>query len=95
MYEIVAIRAVLSDDGTHPHIELVGYLSPHTPGEPITIPVPRVTSRIAFGEKFFVTADGERAEVSAGKCEVCGHEPHLKTAADSDGRNRLLELPRL
>lgn len=92
MYEIVAIRTVASDDQSHEHIALVGYRSPHMPDEAIMIPIPRVASRMALGEKFAVGDD--KAEVSAGKCTVCGHEPYLKTAKDTKDHALLLDLPR-
>lgn len=94
MYEIESVRTEPSDDLSHEHVVLVGYLSPHTPGEPITIPVARVLQKMALGEEFAVAAGGERAKVSPGKCEICGLEPYLKTSADSGGRSALLDLPR-
>ena len=92
-YEISAVRLVPSDDGSHFHVELVGYLSLHTPDEPIMIDIPRVLQKMAFGEKFHIMINGEPVEVSAGKCPVCGFEPHLKTAADPADSTRLLDLP--
>jgi hypothetical protein len=94
MPEVVARKAVLSDDGTHEHVLLVGYASPHLgAGEPITIDVERLVQKQAIGERFTVaTADGE-AEVVAGACPVCGLEPYLRTTADTGVRQLLLELP--
>jgi hypothetical protein len=94
MPEVVARRMELADDGRHEHVALVGYHSDHlTSGEPITIDVGRVLSKTATGERFFVkTADGE-AEIVAGKCPVCGHEPYLRTSADAEGEEKLLVLP--
>ena len=86
MYEIVAIRLVSSDDGTHSHLELVGYASSHMPGEAIMIPPARVLQRQAMGEKFWVDVNGEKTDVTAGACSTCGFEPQLKPDA-------LLELP--
>jgi hypothetical protein len=92
-YEISAVRLIPSDDQSHFHVELVGYLSLHTPDEPITIDIPRVLQKMAFDEKFHITWNGEPAEVTAGKCPVCGFEPHLKTSADPPDRTVLLDLP--
>lgn len=94
MYEIVAIRTHASDDRSHEHIALVGYRSPHMPDEAIMIAIPRVVSRIALGEAFGVTVGDDKAEVSAGTCASCGHEPYLKTAKDTADRALLLTLPR-
>ena len=91
-YEITAVRLVPSDDQSHMHVELVGYQSAHTPGEEITITIPRVLQKMAFDEQFYVTVDGEQASVKEGTCPVCGHEPYLVTAADGGKRQRLLEL---
>ncbi|MFA5889982.1 MAG: hypothetical protein WDA27_03350 [Actinomycetota bacterium] len=93
MLEIAAVRLVAADDQTHHHIDLVGYLSPHLPDEPIMIDIPRVAQRIALGEKFVAVVDGEQAEVSVGKCARCGHEPYLRTTADTGENERLLDLP--
>lgn len=92
-YEITRVRTVWSDDGSHEHIDLVGYESAHMPGEPISVPIPRIATQIAFGETYYVTVDGERADVQVAKCSICGHEPHLKTAKDTAERRPLLELP--
>lgn len=94
MYEIESVRAEPSEDLSHEHVALVGYLSPHTPGEPITIPIARVLQKIALGETFGIVAGDQKAEVAAGKCPVCGLEPYLKTSADSGDRSPLLDLPR-
>lgn len=93
MYEIAAIRTVPSDDETHQHIELVGYMSPHIEGEPIFISIPRLLTKIAFGEKFAVRVGDDLAEISAGKCPTCGFEPYLKTSKDAAGTTLLLALP--
>lgn len=94
-YEITAVRTEWSDDATHEHVDLVGYESAHTPGEPIMVPISRIATQIAFGETYFVTVDGERGEVSVAKCDICGYEPHLKTSKDSAERRPLLELRRI
>ena len=95
MYELTTIRTVLSEDGTHDHIEFVGYASTHMPGEPITISPARVIQKMALGEKFWVDVNGEKAEVQAAACEMCGFEPQLKTTADTPGDNKLFRLHRL
>ena len=94
MPEVVARKMDLADDRTHEHIVLVGYNSPHLgAGEPITIDVTRVVSKTATGERFFIkTPDGE-ADVIAGRCPVCGLEPHFRTSADSGDEQKLLSLP--
>lgn len=93
-YEIIAVRTEMSDDLSHEHVELVGYASPHIVGEAIMIPVPRLIQRLAFGDKFFMSVNGEQAEITAAKCPTCGHEPGLKTSADKAGTQHLLALPR-
>ena len=93
-YKITAVRTELSDDASHEHVDLVGYESPHTPGEPILVPISRIATQIAFGETYYADVDGERAEVAVAKCPVCGHEPGVKTSKDSSDRRALLELPR-
>ncbi|MCA1830861.1 MAG: hypothetical protein ABR552_10495 [Actinomycetota bacterium] len=93
MFELIAVRTVASDDLTHEHIELVGYQSGHMPGEPIMIPPSRVIQRMAFAEKFWVDVNGEKADVSAAPCQVCGFEPQLKTSLDEPGDQKLLQLP--
>jgi hypothetical protein len=95
LYEITAVRLKPADDGEHMHVDLVGYDSPHIPGEQILIPVERVIQRMALGEKFGVrTGNGDEvAEVQPAKCPLCGHEPYLKTTADTPDRQLLLELP--
>lgn len=89
MYEIVSVRTIPADDGSHSHVELIGYISTHIPGEPIMIPVARALQKIAFGEKFVVASSGEQVEVKAGKCSECGHEPVLEPQA------AILALPQL
>lgn len=93
-YEITAVRTEWSDDGSHEHVDLVGYESAHMPGEEIMIPVPRVLQKMAFSEKFHVMRNGERAEVKEGKCPICGHEPGLVAEGDSKDDRALLNLPR-
>lgn len=93
MYELGAVRTVLSDDESHFHIDVVGYRSPHIQEEVIFIDIPRVLRRIAMSEFFYVQVGDDRAEVSAGKCPDCGFEPYLKTTADSPGDQKIISLP--
>lgn len=92
MLEIAAVRLVAAEDQTHYHVELIGYVSPHLPDEPIMIDVSRLLQRMALGEKFFVAANGEQAEVSESKCARCGFAPYLKTAADTAEDEKLQAL---
>ena len=92
-YEITAVRLTPSDDESHLHIELIGYLSPHVENEDIMISIPRAIQKMAFTEKFHVTVDGEPSEVKQGKCATCGFEPYLVTAADHGELNHIEELP--
>lgn len=92
MYEIIGVRTKASDDQSHRHIDVVGYRSPHIT-EAIMVSPDRIIQRLAFDEKFCVDVEGEKADVSASTCEVCGFEPYLKTSKDTKGRNRILELP--
>jgi hypothetical protein len=94
VFEIIAVRTKPSDDQTHEHVELVGYASTHMVGETIYIPIERVFGRQAFGERFAVVVDGAPADVAPSKCPVCGHEPYIKTTADTGTEQKLLELPR-
>lgn len=95
MYEITKIRAVPSDDDSHMHVEQVGYISGHMPGEAILISIPRAIQKIAFGEAFCITIDGEQVPVTPGKCALCGHEPYLSTPADKGKDSVLLGLNRI
>ena len=92
-YEISSVRLTPSDDQSHLHVELIGYDSPHTPGEPIMIGIRRALEKMAFDEKFHITVDGEHADVTEGKCFVCGFAPYLVTSKDDANNNRLLDLP--
>lgn len=92
MYQITKVRTEPSPDGSHLHIGLVGYSSAHIV-EVITVPPARVLQQIALGESFSLDLNGEKADVSAGACEVCGFEPYLKTSADTPGDNKILSLP--
>lgn len=94
-YPLKSVRTVEAEDGSHRHIDLVGYLSPHTPYEPVMVPVLRILEKMALDEDFFVERDGERIPVKAAKCEVCGHEPYLKTEKDPPNGNLILELPEI
>lgn len=94
MPEIVCVRTVLADDGAHEHVDLVGYMSPHIPGEPILIPPRRIQQKMAAElERFWIERDGEKIDVKAGKCQVCGHEPYLVTEKDPADGTLLLGLP--
>lgn len=92
MPEIVARRVVASDDGTHAHIDLVGYHTPHIPYEPLMISVDRLIEKTAVMERFWVTRDGEEVEVKAGTCPTCGRAPTLVTDRDPPGGSLILEL---
>jgi len=93
VYEIVSIKLAPSDDQSHFHADLVGYVSKHIPEEPVMVPPERIIQRMVLGEKFVVTVDGDPVEVSAGKCLKCGLEPYLKTSADTGDVNRIEQLP--
>ncbi len=94
MPEVIARQTVLSDDGTHEHVKLVGYTSGHLgSGEPITIGVERLTQLVWTGERFFIKNDEIEAEVVIGKCPVCGLEPYFRTRVDSGDEQKLLALP--
>jgi len=92
--EVIARQTVLSDDGTHEHVILVGYTSGHLGnGEPITIGVERLTQLVWTGERFFIKTDDGETEVVIGKCPVCGLEPYFRTGADAGDEQKLLALP--
>lgn len=92
MPEIVVVRKEESDDRSHFHVDLVGYDAGHIKDEPIMISVPRAIEVMLY-ERFWIrTAEGESDAVK-GKCSVCGHEPYLRTAADGENEEKLLELP--
>lgn len=92
-YPITRVRKVTAEDGAHEHVDLVGYLSPHTPFEPVMVPIPRILDNIALGEAYMIERDGEQIPVTEGKCPVCGFEPYLKTEKDPAGGSLLNELP--
>lgn len=94
MYEITTIRSVPSADGSHDHIELVGYQPQHI-DEPLTVTAARIPLKIAMGESFGVRVGGELVEVTAGTCSRCGFEPHLVTSKDQKDLQQLLALPRI
>jgi len=94
-YEITDVRVEPAGSAGHFHVVLIGYESPHTPGEPITIPIERAIEKMAFGERFHVTIGDERAEVKAGKCPVCGDEPYLVTDKDQANDQVMLRLPQI
>jgi hypothetical protein len=92
MPEIVSRRLVQAD-AHHDHVELVGAYSDHLKREPITLSVERTQERMSFGERFWITVDGQQIDVKPGTCSVCGHEPYLRTAADAESEEKLLGLP--
>ncbi len=92
-YEIVAVRREPTDDLSHDHISLVGFISNHLPDEEIYVDAGRIVQRLALGEKFVVDIDGEKVDVQPATCAVCGEGPSLKTAKDTSNRQYLLDLP--
>lgn len=94
-YPIKTVRLTSAPEGDHEHLDLIGYLSAHTPYEPVMVPLPRIHAKMAEGEDFYVEHEGEQVLVKTGKCHVCGHEPYLVTERDPSGGNLLLELPQV
>jgi len=90
--ETVRVRQVESDDRTHLHVDLIGYESDHIAGEPIMISTERAISKMLYVRFWIKTPDGE-ADLVSGKCSVCGHEPYLRTTADSEKEEKLQALP--
>jgi hypothetical protein len=93
-YEITAVRLEPSRDRSHMHLELIGYTSPHMPGEEITIDISRALQKMDFDEKFHIVLDGERAEIVEGTCPSCDLKPYLRTSADAGDEQKLFALPR-
>jgi len=91
--EIVRVRLKETDDGSHFHVDLVGYHTDHIETEPIMISIERAISKMLYTRFWMKTAAGEENELISGKCSVCGHEPYLRTAADGEKEEHLLDLP--
>jgi len=90
--EIVRVRLVETDDQSHFHVDLVGYHSDHIETEPIMISTERAISTMLY-ERFWMTIASGETDLISGKCSVCGHEPYLRTAADGEKEEHLLDLP--
>jgi hypothetical protein len=90
--EIVTIRLKETDDRSHFHVDLVGYHTDHIATEPIMISTERAISLMLVERLWIKAPDGE-ADLVSGKCSVCGHEPYLRTTADGDKEEKLLDLP--
>ena len=93
MPEIVAVRLKDTDDQTHVHVDLVGYETDHIATEPIMITTERAISLMLYERLWMKTTTGEETDLTSGKCSVCGHEPYLRTAADGEHEEHLLDLP--
>ena len=93
MPEIVAVRLKPAEDGEHEHVDLLAYHSTHLKTEPIFVVPDRIPDKEILGEKFWVTVDGQRADIVIGKCPVCGLEPYPRTSADTTDVERLKDLP--
>jgi hypothetical protein len=91
--EIVAVRLKLADDGAHEHVDLLGYHSTHLKTEPVMVAPQRIRDNAILGESYWVTANGERAEIIFKECPVCGLEPYPRTSLDSGDVEHLKELP--
>ncbi|MCI0347289.1 MAG: hypothetical protein L0221_17895 [Chloroflexi bacterium] len=96
MPQVTTVKTEASDDGSHEHVVLAGYYAVHLPpDESITIPVERLIHKAWLGERHWIDlADGSQADVTAGKCPVCGLEPYFRTSADTGDEQKLLALPR-
>jgi len=94
--QVTTVHTQASDDGTHEHVELVGYYAVHLPpDESITIPIERLIHKTWLGERFWITLpDGTEADVIEGKCPDCGLDPYFRTSADTGDEQKLLSLPR-
>ena len=93
MPEVVRVRLKETDDQSHYHVDLVGYQSDHIEAEPITISTERVIEKMLYIRFWMKTLAGEETDLVSGKCSVCGHEPYLRTAADGEKEEHLLDLP--
>jgi hypothetical protein len=92
--EIVAIRSEPAETGPeHDHVALVGYFTPHIPHEPLMIAPDRLRTKTLVLEKFWMTHDGDKVDVTVGTCPVCGAEPYPRTAKDSGDTELLKTLP--
>jgi len=91
--EIVVVRLQETDDQSHYHVDLVGYHTDHIEGEPIMIATERAISKMLYTRFWMKTVSGDETELISGKCSVCGHEPYLRTAADGEKEEHLLDLP--
>jgi hypothetical protein len=91
--EIVRVRLQETDDRSHFHVDLVGYQSEHIETEPIMISTERAISKMLYIRFWTKTTAGQETDLVSGKCSVCGHEPYLRTAADGDKEEHLLDLP--
>lgn len=90
-WEVVSVRREQAD-ADHDHISLIGYFSPHIEYEPIMLSVARTLERIEHGERFYIKDGDAEADLAAGKCSICGHEPYLRTAADAEDEEKLQAL---
>ena len=93
MPEVVRVRLKETDDQSHYHVDLVGYESEHIEGEPIMVATERVIEKMLYNRFWMKTLAGEETDLVSGKCSVCGHEPYLRTAADGELEEHLLDLP--
>lgn len=93
MPEVVAIRTKAPESRDHTHVELVGYHTDHVKGEPIMISTERAISKMLYERFWMKTLDGQETDLISGKCSVCGHEPYLRTKADAEDEEHLLDLP--
>ncbi len=93
MPEIVAVRLKPAEDGEHEHVDLLGYHSTHLKTEPVMVAPNRIRENAIVGEKYWVTVNGERADITFGACPICGMQPYPRASADSGDVERLKELP--
>jgi hypothetical protein len=91
--EIVVMRLQETDDRSHVHVDLVGYQTDHIATEPIMVTTDRAISLMLYERFWMKTLSGEETDLISGKCSVCGHEPYLRTAADGEHEEHLLDLP--
>lgn len=93
MPEIVVMRLKETDDRSHVHVDLVGYQTDHIATEPIMVTTERAISLMLYERFWMKTLAGEETDLISGKCSVCGHEPYLRTVADGEHEEHLLDLP--
>jgi hypothetical protein len=91
-WQVVSVRREQAEPD-HDHIALIGYFSPHIEYEPIMLSVERTLQRIGETERFYIKDGDAEADLSAGKCSICGHEPYLRTTADAEDEEKLHALP--